>query len=108
MTSAADVISVPGVRPVTQITHLKKSSKGVINDESLHRRSASTWGGVTKPISSIPLFFKIFSIVKTHVSYWISRLYLTGVPVAQLRWHMSNINVIQIILEVILTDRKFC
>ena len=25
--------------------------------------------GVTKPISSVPLFSKIFSIVKTHVSY---------------------------------------
>ena len=29
--------------PVTQITRLKKSSKGVIYEESLHRRSASTW-----------------------------------------------------------------
>ena len=28
---------------VTQITRLKKSSKGVIYEESLHRRSASTW-----------------------------------------------------------------
>ena len=35
--------------------------------------------GVTKPISSIPLFFSIFSIVKTHGSYWISCLDLTGV-----------------------------
>ena len=31
--------------------------------------------GVTKPI---------FSVVRTHVSYWISRLYLTGVTAAQL------------------------
>ena len=30
---------------VTQITRLKKSSKGVIYEESLHRRSASTWWG---------------------------------------------------------------
>ena len=28
---------------MTQITRLKKSSKGVIYEESLHRRSASTW-----------------------------------------------------------------
>ena len=53
--------------------------------------------GVTKPISSVPLFSEFFSITKTHVSYWISRLYLTGVAAAQLRWHLSNINVIRII-----------
>ena len=53
--------------------------------------------GVTKPISSVPLFSEFFSIIKTHVSYWISRLYLTGVAAAQLRWHLSNINVIRII-----------
>ena len=63
--------------------------------------------GVTKPISSVPLFSEIFSIAKTHVSYWISRLYLTGVAAAQLRWHLSKINVIQIIQEVLLTDQKF-
>ena len=51
--------------------------------------------GVTKPISSVPLFFRYFSIVKTEVSYRIARLYLTGVAVAQLRWHLSNMNVIQ-------------
>ena len=64
--------------------------------------------GVTKPISSVPLFSKIFSIVKTHVSSRISRSYLAGVAAAQLRWHLSNINVIQILLEVLLPDRKFC
>ena len=54
-----------------------------------------SWVGATKPISSVPLFSEIFNIVKTHVRYWISRLYLTGDAAAQLRWHMSNINVIQ-------------
>ena len=53
--------------------------------------------GVTKSIFPVPLFSEIFSIAKTHVSYWISRLYLTGVAAAQLRWHLSDINVIQII-----------
>ena len=53
--------------------------------------------GVTKPISSVPLFSEFFSVIKTHVTYWISRLYLIGVAAAQLRWHMSNINVIRII-----------
>ena len=52
--------------------------------------------GVTKPISSVSLFPEIFSIVKTHVGYWVSRLYLTGVAAAQLRWHLSNINVIHL------------
>ena len=64
--------------------------------------------GVTKPISSDPLFSEIFSIVKTHVSSRISRSYLAGVAAAQLRWHLSNIDVIQILLEVLLPDRKFC
>ena len=51
--------------------------------------------GVTKLISSVPLFFEVFSIAKTHVVYGISRLYLTGVVAAQPRWHLSNSNVIQ-------------
>ena len=41
------------------------------------------------------------------IIFSISRLYLTGVAAAQLRWHLSNMNVIQIILEVLLQDRKF-
>ena len=53
--------------------------------------------GVTKPISSVPLFSNFFRVIKTHVTYWISRLYLSGVVAAQLRWHLSNINVIRII-----------
>ena len=51
--------------------------------------------GVTKPISFVPLFSEFFSIVKTHVRYRISRWYLTGVAAAQLRWHLSNMNVIE-------------
>ena len=44
------------------------------------------WGGVTKPISSVPLFFELLSTVITHFSFWIirlSRLYLTGVAAAE-------------------------
>ena len=60
--------------------------------------SASAPGvGVTKPISSVPLFSEFFNNAKTHVDYWISCLYLAGVAAAQLRWHLSNINVIQMI-----------
>ena len=51
--------------------------------------------GVTKPIFSVPLFSTSSVIVKTSVSYWISRLYLAGVAAAQLRRHLSNMNVIQ-------------
>ena len=40
--------------------------------------------GVTKAISSVPLFSDFFSVVRTHASYWISHLYLTGVAAAQL------------------------
>ena len=57
-------------------------------------RLFSYWGVRTKPISCIPLFSEFFSIVKTHVSYWIPRLCLTGAAVIQLRWHLSNMNVI--------------
>ena len=45
--------------------HLKRSKSGV---------------GVTKPISYVPLLSEFFSIVKTNFSYWISCLYLEGVP----------------------------
>ena len=53
--------------------------------------------GVTKPISSVPLFSEFFSIVKTTVSYWKLHLYLAGVAAARVRWHLSNINVIETI-----------
>ena len=39
------------------------------------RQSWNVRGCVTKPISSVPLISEIFSIAKTHVSYWISCLY---------------------------------
>ena len=64
--------------------------------------------GVTKPLSSVPLFSGFLSIVKPHVSYWISRLYLAGVAAALLRWHLSNMDVIRRILHVLLPGRKFC
>ena len=50
--------------------------------------------GVTKPISSIPLFSQFSLIVKTMVTYWISP-YLAGVTAAELQWHLSNMNVIK-------------
>ena len=50
--------------------------------------------GVTKPISFGLLFSKFCVIVKTHISNWISHLYLAGVATAQLWWHLSNMNVI--------------
>ena len=57
--------------------------------------SSSPGVGVTKPISSVPLFSEFFSIVKTHVRYWISHLYLTGITAAELRWYLSSMNVNQ-------------
>ena len=50
---------------------------------------------VIKPVFFGLLFSKFFSIVKTHDSYWIARLCLTGVAAAQLRWHLWNTDVIQ-------------
>ena len=46
--------------------------------------------GVSKPNSFAPSFSEIFSIVKTHASYCILRLYLAGVAAAQLRWHLAS------------------
>ena len=57
--------------------------------------SPGVW--VTKPVSSLLLLSKFFSIVKTHISCWISHLCLTGVTTAELQWHLSNTNVIHII-----------
>ena len=74
--------------------------RGVAVDEGLDGLPVVTAGpgeGVTKPISSVPLFSEFFNYAKPHVDYWISGLYLAGVAAAQLRWHLSNINVIQII-----------
>ena len=59
-------------------------------------KSYNTWHGmrssgvgVTKPMFSVPLFSTFSVIVKTSVSYWISRLYLAGVAAAQLRRHCA-------------------
>ena len=64
---------------------------------SWHGRNSMTWGGGYKANFLRSVVFYFFSIITTQVIYWISRLYLTGVAAAQLRWHLSNINVIQII-----------
>ena len=50
--------------------------------------------GVTKPISSVLLFFCFFRIIKTQVTCTISRSYLTGVTAAELRRHLTIMNVI--------------
>ena len=68
------------------------------NHRSLVRETVTGTGvGVSKPISPVPLFSNFFSFGKTYVNYWISRLYLTGGTAAWLRWHLWNMNVIQII-----------
>ena len=74
--------------------------RDVAVDEGLDGLPVVTAGpgeGVTKPISPVPLFSEFFNNAKTYVDYWISSLYSAGVAAAQLRWHLSNINVIQII-----------
>ena len=63
--------------------------------------------GVTKSISPVPLFSEFFWIYKTHASYWLSRLYLTGVTAVQLRQHMWNMNVIQKNLTGTFAKSKF-
>ena len=51
-------------------------------------------GWVSKLISSIPLFPTVTSMMKTLVTYGISRSYSPGVTTAQLWWHLANMNVI--------------
>ena len=48
----------------------------------------------TKPISSFPFFSKFLNVAKAHVSYWISRLYLTDIAAAPLQRHLWNMKVI--------------
>ena len=78
---------------------LKELQVGVTPPENKNSQFLTILGtpgvGVTETISSVPLFSKFFSIVKTHVRYWISHLYLTGVATAELWLHLSNMNVIQ-------------
>ena len=62
---------------------------------------------VTEPISSVALFSDSFTIVKSHDRYWMSHQYLTGDAAAQLRWHLSNMNVIQRISKMFLQNSNF-
>ena len=71
----------------------------------------NSWVGVTEPISSIPLLSEFFIIFQTHVRNWILHLCETGIAAAQLRWYLSNMNVIQRIrylvharLRILLTE----
>ena len=70
------------------------------------------WGLLNQFPPLITLISWFFTIVKTLVTYWISCSYLTGVAAAQLRWHLSNMNVMQIILtgtfarsKILLTEK---
>ena len=56
-------------------------------------------GGVTDPISSVPIISHIFRIMETLVFYW-SRSYLKRVSAAELKWHLPNMKVIEMISEV--------
>ena len=62
---------------------------------SKFHRNSLPGEGVTKPFFSVPSFSTFSVIAKTSVSYRISRLYVTGAAAPQLRWHLSNMNVIQ-------------
>ena len=56
-----------------------------------------TWGGGYLANILHSVIFAFFNIAKTHISCWISHLYLTGVAAVQLRWHLSIVNVNHII-----------
>ena len=47
-------------------------------------------------------YFPNFPALLKHNTYWILHLYLTGATATQLWWHLSNINVIQSIWQLLL------
>ena len=67
-----------------------------IVEELVHTMATDGLGwGLLSQFFSILLFSTFSVIVKTNVSCWISHSYLAGFAAAQLRWHLSNMNVIQ-------------
>ena len=75
-------VNSPHKRPVTR----KMFSFDDVHDEILNR--SGMW--VMKPISAVSSFSQFIRIIKTPVTYWISRSYLTCVAETQLEWHLSN------------------
>ena len=50
--------------------------------------------GVTKPISSVPLFLQFFRLIKILFTFGISRSCLADIDAAELWWHLLNMDVI--------------
>ena len=91
-----NIKSVHNVTSMNMDTYINHINLLATNQMTITKQLKTGPGvGVTKPIFSVPLFSTFSVIVKTNVSYWISRSYLAGVAAAQLRWHLSNMNVIQ-------------
>ena len=63
--------------------------------------------GVTKPIFSVPLFPQFFQMIKAVFTCMISSSYLAGVTAAELRRHLANVNVIEIIWTILLLNQNF-
>ena len=62
--------------------------------ESIIKITAPAGAGVTKvPFVNFSAS-KILDLAKVPLRFFESRIYLTGAPAAELRWHLSNINVI--------------
>ena len=61
--------------------------------------------GITKPIFSVPLFSHFFGMIKTLVTCVISSSYLAGVTAAELRRHLANMNMIEIIWLILLLNK---
>ena len=69
--------------------HIKPYRPGPYNFGKLHQG----WGLLSQ-FPPFRYFPKIFDIVKTHVSYWTSRLYLAAAATAQLLRHLSTMTII--------------
>ena len=63
--------------------------------------------GLLSFFCSILLFNQIFRIIKTSHTCWIPHTYLPGATTAELWWHLSNMNEIRSIWQILLGNRKF-
>ena len=73
--------------------HVLRATIYCLSIQSISVSMDQGWRLLSQFLPSV--IFRIFSLVKTHVVYWIWRLDLTGIAAAQLRWYPSEIYVIK-------------
>ena len=74
---------------------------------SVHMKCDISGVGSSKPILFVPLFCQFFLIMITLVTCKTSRSHLIGATVAELRRHLTNMNVIRSIKPIIFLNLNF-